>query len=383
MTLVARFDTLTVSAYKKPVLGFGGGQPTSTVQKTLQMPAPMTAQALAFMGNVHFGASTKLPPTPKDPSIVEDLHDQQVADPYRPLENLDAPETVNWWKAQNERTQAFLSKADDIRKAATKWHEEIRNYTRESMQSEYGGNYFFSRQAGLDPQPTYYVCVGGKGAKPRVLLDPNKLSSDGTVAIQTMDVSPNGKLVAYTVSAAGSDWQTMRFKNVETGEDVYEELKGLRFTDATWDVDSKGVIYSKPLPDAEANGGKHFALFHHTLGEDPSNDVLIYNRPDGDFSYVSAFRLEKDDSVLFVAVYHGTGSDDGGIYFQKSGETKLTEVLPPHVASLSPFYRDGDTLYAVTDLNAPRGRIVAIDMNNPTGTTGKLLCRKVRTRQKR
>lgn len=101
------------------------------------MPLPSTAQALPALANVQFGVSKKLPPAPKDPSIVENPYGQQVADPYRTLEDLDAPETVNWWKAQNQRIQAFLAKADTIRKTAAKWHEDIRNDTRESMQSEY------------------------------------------------------------------------------------------------------------------------------------------------------------------------------------------------------------------------------------------------------
>ena len=364
MTRVSGFSgiTLPLQAKKKPAVY--SDQAVRTTPATSSIPLPTRKQLLPTLDNIHFGTSKKLPPAPKDPSIIENLHGQDVADPYRTLENLDASETVNWWKAQNQRTQAFLSKADAVRKTATKWHEEIRDYTRESLQSEYGGNYFFSRQAGLAPQPTYYVRMGGKDKEPRVLIDPNKLSNDGTLALQTMDVSPNGKLVAYTVSEAGSDWQTMRFKNVETDEDVYEALQGLRFTDATWDADGEGVIYTKPLPDDEAGGGQHLGLYHHTLGEDQSKDLQIYKRPDVENSFVNAFRIENKDPVLFVNVGSGTNPENG-LYVRKPGATEWKEILQPNIATLSPFHRNGDQLYATTDLDAPRSRIVVIDINNP------------------
>ncbi len=322
--------------------------------------------------NIPFGGAKKLPPAPKDTTVIENLHGRQVADPFRPLENLDAPETVTWWKAQNQRTEAFLAKADALRKQTIQWHEAIRNYTRTSMESRYGKNYFFDRQAGLDPQPTYYVRIGDKNAPPQVLIDPNKLSNDGTVALATMDVSPNGKLVAYTVSEAGSDWQTMRFKDVKTGKDVHEELTGLRFTDACWDADGKGVIYAKPLPEEEANGGQHFAIYHHTLGEAQSKDVQVFKRPDVENSFVAALRIEKEDPFLFVNVGSGTNPENG-LYVRRPGEAAFKEILAPKIAVLTPFHRDGDTLYATTDLGSPRGRIVSIDMNHPDSANWKTL----------
>ena len=302
-----------------------------------------------------------LPPAPKDPGVVEDHHGRKVADPFRPLEQLDAPATVGWWKANNVRTNEFLSGAERARAAATTWHQEMRNFTTEGMALERGGNSFFTRQAGLAPQPTYYVRAGGKQAEPRVLIDPNQLSPDGTVALQTTDPSPDGKLVAYTVSEAGSDQQTMRFRSVDTGADLHDELTGLVFTSATWDPDARGVIYSKPLPGDES---AHFGIYRHVLGEDQSRDVLLHKRTDVENSFVEAFRLQADDPVTFMTVYSGTDSATG-VSFQRPGDAAPTEILPPQVAAMKPFHRDGDTLYAVTDLDAPRGRIVKVDMGDP------------------
>ncbi|MBY0449694.1 MAG: prolyl oligopeptidase family serine peptidase [Cyanobacteria bacterium] len=311
---------------------------------------------------LYFGASRPLPPAPRDASIIETLHGTRVSDPFRPLENLDAPETVAWWKAQNKRTEAFVAKAKAVRQQAIQWHQEIRDFTRESMASEFGGNYFFSRQSGLAAQPTYYVRIGGKDAPEKVILDPNQLSSDGTVSVNSVDESPDGKLIAYTLSESGSDMLTMRFKDVTTGNDVYEALTDLRFTSATWDPDGKGVVYSKEVK-LDGNSTQHFATFHHTLGEDPKNDVLLYQRTDVENSHVSGFRLAETDPYLIYNVYSGT-NPESGVYLQKPGQP-LIEILPPRVAALSLFHREGDTLYAITDLKAARNRIVAIDINNP------------------
>ena len=340
---------------------------------------PTTAQYLSFLGNVKFGqamktTSDKLPLAPRDFTVVENLHGHEVADPFRPLENLDAKPTTDWWRAQNKRTQAYLDGAKADHAAAVKWHEEIRDYTRESLPYRRGKNWFFSRQAGLDPQPTYYVRKGRKAAEEVVLIDPNKLSDNGTVALSTMNVSPNGKLVAYTVSEAGSDWQTMRFKDVETGEDVYEELTGLRFTDATWDADGKGVIYTKPVPGEEG----HFGVYHHTLGQKQSTDAELHKRTDVPESFVGAFRVRPEDKVLFVTVGSGTNPENG-LYFRKPGQADLTEVLPPGKAAVAPFYRDGDTLYATTDLDAPTQRVVKIDMNNPASENWETVVAETKT----
>lgn len=166
------------------------------------------------------------------------------------------------------------------------------------------------------------------------------------------------------MSESGSDAQTMRFRDVATGKDVHGELQGLRFTEATWDVDGAGVMYTKPLPDDEADGGKHFALYHHKLGTDQAKDVQVLKRTDVPESFVGAFRIEENDPYTFVSVGSGTNQENG-LYVQRPGATELTEILPPRVASLSPFHRDGESLLAVTDIDAPRGRVVRIDMRDP------------------
>ncbi|MBC7459867.1 MAG: S9 family peptidase [Thermoleophilia bacterium] len=301
-------------------------------------------------------------PAPTDAQARDEIGGRIIPDPFRPLEDLDAPATINWWRAQNERTEAYLARTGELRAASTRWHEQIRDYTRESLTSRYGSNWFFSRQAGLAPQPTFYVRPGAPDAEPRVLIDPSTLSDDGTVALGSFDQSPDGTIVAYTVSEAGSDWQSMRFRDVATGVDIHEQLDGLRSSDATWDAYGSGVTYVKPLPTGD--GAKHFAAFHHVLGSDPATDTLLFSKTDIDNSFVASLRVHDDDEVLFHSVTSGTETRNG-LYARMPVGGEVIEVLPPNVASIHPFHRAGDTLFAVTDLAAPRGRIVTIDLRAP------------------
>jgi prolyl oligopeptidase len=266
----------------------------STINRTLVYPlvrkvahstdkASETASGSLLANTAHEGDRVELKKSrpsllssTKDVSIVDDYHGHQVADPFRALEILDSPATIQWWQAHNQCTEAYLEKVGQVRRAAQKWHQDIQQYTRESLPSEYGGNYFFSRFTGRDAQPVYYVRKGNKDAEAHVLFDPNQLSKDGTIAVSSWSVSPKGKLVAYTVSEAGSDKQTMRFLDVETGKNVYEDLQGLVFTDAIWDENGKGVIYSRPATE-NVGSGKHFDLYHHILGSNPSEDKHIYS----------------------------------------------------------------------------------------------------------
>jgi prolyl oligopeptidase len=303
----------------------------------------------------------------KDETMVEKRLGRRLEDPYRSLENLDDSVTLAWATLQQARTESFLRKADPIRKEVTAWNEEIRNYNREGLPSSYGDNIFYSRQEGLSPQPIYMVKEGGESATPRVLFDPNTLSTDGTVALQSIQYKPDGKLAAYMLSEAGSDMSSMKIRNVATGEDIPDVLTGLRFTSVSWDTDGKGFAYNMPVnaagdPDPK---GLRRSVFHHTLGEEQAKDTKVFDRPEIETGGFAPYRLEEDDDHLFVHASVGT-SRKNGLYFKKDGDPGgFTEILAPQIAALSPFHREGNTLYARTDLKAPLSKIVAIDLTNP------------------
>ena len=174
---------------------------------------------------------------------VDNYHGVMVADPYRWLEDLDSEETSNWVEAQNKLTFGFLGEIP----ARSKIKERITklwNYERYGTPFKEGDNYFYFRNSGLQNQSVLYTVTSLDG-QPTLLLDPNKLSSDGTVALSGSSVSNDGKLMAYSLSASGSDWQEWKVREVETGKDLSDNIKWVKFSGASWTPDGKGFFYSR------------------------------------------------------------------------------------------------------------------------------------------
>ena len=183
---------------------------------------------------------------------VDDYHGTKIADPYRPLENPDSPETRKWIEAENRLTESWLAgvpnRAKLLERLTTLW-----NYERYSPPFREGGLYFFQKNDGLQNQAVLYV-FPRLDAAPRVLLDPNALSKEGTVALSGYAVSTDGKHLAYGLAAAGSDWNEWRVLDVATGKETGDLLKWVKFSGAAWTKDGKGFYYS-PIRRAEARHG--------------------------------------------------------------------------------------------------------------------------------
>src|SRR6185295_7304737 len=182
-------------------------------------------------------------PTPRKSDQVDDYHGVKVADPYRSLENLDSPDTASWVEAENQLTFSFLSEIparNKIKDRLTK----LWNYEKFGVPFKEGHRYFYSRNGGLQNQSVIYT-VTSLAAQPEVLLDPNTLSADGTVALSGMSISDDGKLMAYSLSASGSDWQEWKVRDVETRKDLNDDLKWVKFSGASWTPDNKGFFYSR------------------------------------------------------------------------------------------------------------------------------------------
>ena len=182
---------------------------------------------------------------PQAPTVdqSDDYHGNQISDPYRLLEDSDASETRAWIEAQNKLTFGFLENIparDRLRARLT----ELWDYPKEAAPVQRAGRYFQSRNTGLQDQNVLYV-LDSLRSEARVLMDPNTLSEDGTVALAQWDVSPDGKLLAYATSESGSDWLTWRVREVDTGEDRPDLLKWSRFSDVSWLPDSSGFYYSR------------------------------------------------------------------------------------------------------------------------------------------
>lgn len=299
--------------------------------------------------------------------VVDDYNGVKIADPYRWMEELDSTETRAWVEAENKLTFSYLEAIpgrDAIRTRLT----ELWDYERYSVPFVEGGRTFLSRNSGLQAQSVWYVLDAG-GAEPRVLLDPNPLSKDGTIAISTTSVSDDGHWLAYSLSTAGSDWQEWRVRDVTTAKDTDDRLEWTKFTDAAWTKDGKGFFYGRfdqPPAGAERKATNYFQkLCYHRLGTAQSEDPVVYRRDDHKDWQFSP-EVTEDSRYLIITVRVGT--DRRTMVFYKdfsAADAKVVELLPDFDAQYSFVGNDGPVFFFRTDLEAPRGRLVAIDTRKP------------------
>ena len=306
---------------------------------------------------------------PESPRVeqVDEYHGVKVADPYRWLEDLDSQQTRDWVAAQNRLTSAYLAaipEREPIRKRLT----ELWNYERYTVPIQHGGRYFFTRNDGLQNQNVLYR-VDTPGGEPKLVLDPNTLSQDGTIAMTGWSVSEDGKRLAYGLSSGGSDWQEWRVRDVETGRDLPDVLKWVKFSLAAWTHDNKGFFYSRydepreGRPLEEANF--YQKLYYHRIGTPQSADELVYQRPDSkEMGFIAA--VTEDGRYLIIQAWKGTETENGVFYkdLQQPG-SKVVELLDRFDAAYGFIGNDGPVFWVQTDLGAPRGRMMAVDLRDP------------------
>lgn len=304
-------------------------------------------------------------PKTKKMDQVDVYHGISVADPYRWLEDDNSAETAEWVKAQNKVTFGYLKtipERENIKKRLT----ELWNYEKYSAPSKQGDKYFYYKNDGLQNQYVLYVAnsINDPG---RVLLDPNKLSEDGTVALSGTSISDDGKILAYGISVAGSDWQEWRFMNVETGEQLPDVLKDIKFSGASWTKDGEGVFYSRfPTTDEKAKLtalNYYQKIYYHKLGTPQSEDPVVYQRADDKEMGVGG-GVSEDGKWLIVYVSKGT-SPKNMIYY-KNLSKKYSAVLPlvdKFEADYSFIGNDGSTFYFRTDKDAPLGKVVSVNVS--------------------
>ena len=213
---------------------------------------------------------------------VDDYHGVSIADPYRWLEDTDSPATKAWVEAENRLTDSFLASIPE-RSAIKDRLTQIWNYARFSAPFKNGGRYFYFQNTGLQNQSVLYV-QDGRNAAPRVLLDPNVLSTDGTVALSGQAASDNGRYLAYSISTSGSDWQEMHVRDVNTGRDLPDILKWVKFSGISWTHDDKGFFYSRydepTSGNKMTNVNRNHKIYYHRVGRTQTSDELVYDRPD-------------------------------------------------------------------------------------------------------
>ncbi|MHC5937432.1 prolyl oligopeptidase family serine peptidase [Nostoc sp.] len=306
---------------------------------------------------------------------VDNYHGTLVADPYRWLEDPDSEETRTWIEAQNQVTFGYLSEIptrEKIKQRLTKlWDYEkygIPFKEGESLGDGSSDRYFYFKNDGLQNQSVLYT-LKTLDDQPKVLLDPNKLSEDGTVALSGLSISEDGKLLAYGLSASGSDWQEWKIRDVETGEDLQDHLKWIKFSGASWTHDHQGFFYSRydePNEKTQLEDVNYYQkLYYHQLGKPQSEDILIYHRPDQK-EWGFSGGVTEDGAYLIILIWLGT--DSKNLVFSKeltNHNAEVVELINQFEADYSFINNDDSLFYFRTDLNAPRGRVIAIDIKNP------------------
>ena len=306
-------------------------------------------------------------PSTRQADVVDEYHGVKVADPYRWLEDDNSPETKAWVDAENAVTFGYLRRIPElgaIRARLTK----LWNYERYGVPVKQGGRYFFTKNDGLQNQAVLYTLTS-LDATPAVLLDPNTLSADGTVALTSYAVSDDGNLMAYGLATAGSDWQEWKVRDVRTGQDLSDHIKWVKFSRASWTKDGRGFFYSRydePTEAARLTRANYFhKLYHHRLGTPQSDDTLVYERPDHkDWNFYGT--VSDDGRYLVIAASQGSARKNRVLYQDlRSPGAPVVELLMEFDAEYSFIDNDGPRFWFKTDLGAPRGRLIAIDITRP------------------
>ncbi len=321
------------------------------------LPATPQAQTLSY-------------PATRTVEQVDTYHGTRVADPYRWLEDDNSAETKAWVQAQNAVTEKFFAGIPQ-RLPTRQLYTSLYNYERFGVPFEEGGRYFWTRNDGLQQQSVLYTATA-LNAKPTVALDPNTLSKDGTVALTGVVPSRDGKLLAYGVAKAGSDWQAWRVRDLATGQDLPDLIDWVKFSSATWTPDGKGFFYGRyeaPKPGEALSGVNLFQkLYYHRLGTPQSADVLVIDNPrEGKWGFGAS--VSDDGRMLMITVSNGTGRRNGLMFLPLKDGAYVGGTPQPLTlafdAQYVPLHLNGDRLVLRSDRGAPNGALLTVQLPAP------------------
>lgn len=296
--------------------------------------------------------------------VVDDYFGTEVPDPYRWLEDDNAPEVKEWVKKENLLTFAYLENIpprDRIRERLT----DLYDYSRYSSPFRAGEYYFFYKNEGLQNQSVIYIQRGLEG-EPEVFIDPNQLSPDGTIRIYLAGFSEDDKYVTYARSEAGSDWQELRVMEIETKKELDDRIRWVKFSGASWYGD--GFFYSgfdKPEEGGELSAqSKHQKVLYHKLGDPQDKDAVVYEDKKHPLRYISAGTTE-DKKYLILTVSEGTSGNE--LYCRKTAD--MGQSFQPLITGFDfdSYVIDnaGDNLLIFTNIDADNYRVVMLDPTAP------------------
>ncbi len=323
--------------------------------------------ALASLATLPAAAQPLAYPATRLVDQVDAYHGTRVPDPYRWLEDDNAADTQAWVQAQNAVTEKFFAGVPQ-RQPARQMLMRLTNYERFGVPFQEGGRYFWTRNDGLQQQAVLYTATS-LTATPTVALDPNGLSKDGTVALTGVVPSRDGRLLAYGVAKAGSDWQTWRVRDLASGADLQDSIDWVKFSSATWTPDGRGFFYARydaPAPGTALTGTNYFQKVHyHRLGTPQSADVLVMeSKTNKEWGFGTS--VSDDGRLVFISVSNGTGRRNGLLLLPlQDGSFKPATPQPLTLAfdaQYLPVALDGTRLVLRTDKDAPNGRLVTVDV---------------------
>ena len=308
----------------------------------------------------------KYPETPRS-DFYETIHNEIIQDPYRWLEDIDSPETRKWIVEQNRLTSDVHGKSPNRVKINQRL-EELWDYEKFGVPDKHNGRYFFTRNDGLQNQSVLYWTENLRD-EPKLLIDPNRIAEDGTAAMTSWSVSPDGRWLAYGIARAGSDWTDWRVRSVDSGKDLDDHLEWVKVSGASWTADNQGFYYSRY--DAPEQGSTYKEanyyqkLYYHRLGTPQAEDRLIYERPDQK-EWGFGGKVSDDGRYLIIDVWQGTLRKNGIFYVDLEHEPgRVCELLNQFDAIYGFLGNTGSLFYFSTDLDAPNGRVIAIDIDKP------------------
>ena len=297
---------------------------------------------------------------------VDDYHGKPVSDPYRWLEDVDSPETIAWVKDQNEVTFGYLDRIpgrDRLRKRLT----SLWDFGRAMTIHHRGDHYFQFRNGGLQNQDVMYVMDNPKDPG-RVLLDPNTFSEDGTVSLNTWSVSDDGNWLAYAISHSGSDWVEWHIRNVQIGKDLPETLEWSKFSGAAWTHDQSGFYYCRyaapTVGEEYQDTNYNQTVYFHLLNTPQSEDVIFYARPDQP-EWGFSPEASNDGRYLVLTVSQGTDTRNRLFFKDLLMNGDVIELVPDLEAAYFFIGNDGPVFYFKTDRDAPKSRMISIDITQP------------------
>ena len=325
---------------------------------SLLLPACTTTEEAEKTMNVDY------PPTEKT-SQVDTYFGTEVPDPYRWLEDDRSAETASWVKSQNEVTEGYLSNIP-FRKAINERLTELWDYEKYSAPSREGDAYYFFKNDGLQNQSVLYR-QESLDAEPTVFLDPNTFSDDGTVALSTVSFTEDGSLLAYAISESGSDWRKILVMDAGSQKIVEDTLKDVKFSGISW-KGSEGFYYSsydKPEEGSALSGvNMNHKLFYHALGTPQSEDQLVFGGEQLPRRYISG-RVTEDERYLAITAAMSTSGNELYVKDLTKPNSKIIPVAEGFEQEHFIVHSEGNTLYIVTNQDAPNKRIVTVDAQRP------------------